>query len=168
MMKTFLQFLLVILCSSPVTSSGECLKGDCKNGCGVEVSPIRTYVGHFRNGQFHGQGVLSTFDGNKLVGQVEGDWKNGIPEGHVVVTNPDGSRGLIEWKDGIPHSSSGGKNVGQSENHENLGVVRITYPDGRIFVGNLRDGVPHGKGTMTYPDGTKQLGQWKNGKFVRE
>ena len=28
------------------------------------------------------------------------------------------------------------------------------------------DGKPHGQGTMTYPDGGKRTGEWKDGKLV--
>ena len=41
----------------------------------------------------------------------------------------------------------------------------ITYVGG-VYTGEIKDGLPHGKGTMTYPDGSKHEGIWKNGELV--
>jgi len=35
--------------------------------------------------------------------------------------------------------------------------------DGK-YLGEIRNGVPEGQGTLTFPDGTKYVGEWKNGK----
>ena len=64
------------------------------------------------------------------------------------------------------------------------------YPDGDYYIGDFKDGVKHGNGeyhystgtvyngqwenndksngygTMTYPDGTKKTGKWKDWKFL--
>ena len=37
----------------------------------------------------------------------------------------------------------------------------LTYPDGSKYVGQVKDGKAHGKGTMTWPDGAKYMGQWE-------
>ena len=34
------------------------------------------------------------------------------------------------------------------------------------YVGEHKDGKKHGKGNLTYADGSKYEGEWKNGKFV--
>ena len=41
----------------------------------------------------------------------------------------------------------------------------ITYPDGRKIVGEFKDGKINGKGTITYPDGRKFVGEYKDGKI---
>ena len=41
----------------------------------------------------------------------------------------------------------------------------ITYPDGRKIVGEFKDGKINGKGTETWPDGDKFVGEYKDGKI---
>ena len=42
----------------------------------------------------------------------------------------------------------------------------MTFPDGEKYVGEFKDETYHGKGTYTYPDGSKDEGIWKNGELV--
>ena len=37
-----------------------------------------------------------------------------------------------------------------------------THP---IYKGDVENGKPNGLGVMTYPDGHKYVGEWKNGKY---
>ena len=39
----------------------------------------------------------------------------------------------------------------------------ITYPNGEKYVGEFKEGLRNGQGTYTYPDGEKYVGEWKNG-----
>jgi len=41
----------------------------------------------------------------------------------------------------------------------------LTFPDGSKYVGQVKDGKPHGQGTLTFPGGYKYEGQFKNGAF---
>ena len=41
----------------------------------------------------------------------------------------------------------------------------LTYPDGSKYVGQVKDGKAHGQGTRTYTDGRKYAGKWKDGKM---
>jgi len=43
-----------------------------------------------------------------------------------------------------------------------LGVM--TYPDGHKYVGEWKNGKYNGQGTYTYPDGQKYVGRWKDDK----
>ena len=43
-----------------------------------------------------------------------------------------------------------------------LGVM--TYPDGHKYVGEWKNGKYNGQGTSTYPDGGKYVGRWKDGE----
>ena len=43
-----------------------------------------------------------------------------------------------------------------------LGVM--TYPDGHKYVGEWKDGNKNGQGTFTYSDGQKYVGRWKDDK----
>ena len=41
----------------------------------------------------------------------------------------------------------------------------MTYPDGAKYVGEYKDGKYHGKGTYTYFDEAKYIGEFKDGKM---
>ncbi|MDC1254462.1 hypothetical protein N8Z03_00510 [Pelagibacteraceae bacterium] len=40
----------------------------------------------------------------------------------------------------------------------------LTWPDGQKYVGEWKDGKQHGQGTLTWPDGEKFVGEWKDDK----
>lgn len=40
----------------------------------------------------------------------------------------------------------------------------ITYPNGSKYVGEFKDDKPNGQGTLTWPNGTKYVGEFKDGK----
>jgi hypothetical protein len=44
----------------------------------------------------------------------------------------------------------------------------MTWPDGRKYVGEFKDGARTGQGTMTYPDGRTVTGEFKDGEMVNK
>ena len=44
------------------------------------------------------------------------------------------------------------------------GVGSLTYPNGRKYVGEWKDGKRNGQGTQTWLDGRKYVGEYKDGK----
>ena len=40
----------------------------------------------------------------------------------------------------------------------------ITWADGGKYTGEFKDGFKNGQGTYTFADGTKYVGEWQNGK----
>jgi hypothetical protein len=40
------------------------------------------------------------------------------------------------------------------------------FSDGQLYVGEFKEGEHHGKGTITYYDKSREIGEWKDGKFV--
>jgi hypothetical protein len=42
----------------------------------------------------------------------------------------------------------------------------MTFPDGSKYTGQWKDGKMNGQGTMTHPDGKKHVGQFKNNEFI--
>ena len=94
-------------------------------------------------------------NGNKYVGQ----WKDDKPDGHGTMTWADGRKYVGEWKDGKYH--------GQGTLYDKDGKVihKGTFWDNEQYVGQVnKNGEPHGHGTMTWPDGEKYVGQWKEDK----
>ena len=45
------------------------------------------------------------------------------------------------------------------------GQGTLTFPDGKKYVGEFKDGKRHGQGTFIWPSGTKYVGEFKNGKM---
>ena len=40
----------------------------------------------------------------------------------------------------------------------------MTYADGVKYIGDWKDDNKHGQGTVTWPNGDKYIGEWKNDK----
>ena len=71
-----LLMLLVLLTIS--TSSGQCIKGDCKNGYGTKIlANGRQYVGEFKDSKIHGQGTYTYTSGDKHVGEYKDGKRHG-------------------------------------------------------------------------------------------
>ena len=45
------------------------------------------------------------------------------------------------------------------------GQGTLTFPDGKKYVGEFKDGKRNGQGTFTWPSGTKYVGEFKDGKM---
>jgi len=101
-----------------------CISGDCKNG----------------------PGKLVRINGDTIAGA----FIDGLAEGDVAQTHPDGECLTRKYSRGKPVNDSA--------------VIR--YPDGKSYVGMTREGVAHGVGTMTFPDGTIRSGLWIFGRFI--
>jgi hypothetical protein len=43
-----------------------------------------------------------------------------------------------------------------------------TFADRSKYVGEFKDGKRHGQGSMTYPNGEKRVGEFKDGKYVNK
>ena len=51
------------------------------------------------------------------------------------------------------------------EDRQPNGQGTITYPNGRKYVGEYKDGKYHGQGAFTYTDGSKYVGEYKDGEY---
>jgi hypothetical protein len=56
-------------------------------------------------------------------------------------------------------------NKEESEKNDDTEFDTITYPDGSKYSGEFKDGIKNGKGIYTYPDGTQYIGEFKDNKF---
>jgi large subunit ribosomal protein L40e len=126
------------------------------------------YVGEFKNGKWHGKGVLyKTYEDGKCVHTLDGEWANGAPFGfHQRITfdatysekiHSGVAKGLVLWE-GV----YGDTDKGQSKE------CVAKWADGRMYVGEMQGFQPHGKGEMTYPQGTASSGRkleglWEQG-----
>ena len=54
---------------------------------------------------------------------------------------------------------------GRKDGGEFSGQGTMTWPDGTKYVGEWKDGKRNGQGTWTSPDGQKYVGEWKDHKF---
>jgi|GEM_PF-5468983 len=170
----------------------RCLKGDCSNGHGELLfdKSCTKYIGNFKNGIFHGKGILIHPNGSE-----NGRWINGKRNGYFIYTANDGSKmygkliddrfegkfttvfpngykseyNYIDGKkngEGIRYYSSGAKFVAHYKNDEIIGRVKYIYPSGSKYYGYWKNGNENGKGTMIFKNGSKYIGLWKDGEMT--
>ena len=96
--KHLLLVLLSFLIYIPF-SDAQCLVGDCKDGYGKLVYKNGdTYIGQFKDGKSHGQGIC-VYSNPELKGmKYVGSWKAGKIEGEGRMHLADGSVTLGIWK----------------------------------------------------------------------
>jgi hypothetical protein len=61
----------------------------------------------------------------------------------------------------ILHAASCGHNKCIQKNCLN-GQRTLTWPDGTKYIGELKDNLMNGQGSITFPDGTKYVGKFRN------
>ncbi|MCB0545101.1 MAG: caspase family protein [Saprospiraceae bacterium] len=153
---------------------------DQPNGKGAYYFKTKErYEGDFKSGKFDGQGTMHYPDG----AYYTGGWKQNRKNGQGKFVDPTGKVTLGTWALGKLVNTSGSlaSNTNQSERPKpsttkpdvtglrNCGVVSCTsgkgyydYPDGSRWIGEFRNGYPHGKGTCYYADGNRYEGEWVN------
>ncbi|MEM9930645.1 MAG: caspase family protein [Bacteroidota bacterium] len=151
-----------------------CIQGDCEDGKGTYLTPGGAiYVGDFRSGEIHGQGICTYTDGSRY----EGQWSHRHPEGYGHKTWADGRSFTGQWRRGFPVNSDGvyqypdgalttpeGTLVIQSgclQGDCKNGQGVYAYADGSRYEGQFRSGRPNGSGTFSYPNG-----DWYQGQFL--
>jgi len=81
----------------------------------------------------------------------------------TILPNGDISKQHIISGDGRIYEGEA-KSTEVSDGPDGEGVM--TWLDGRKYTGQFRDGKMDGRGTMIYPDGKVEKGLWKDDKFV--
>ena len=153
------------------------------------------YEGDFKSGKFEGQGTMYYPDGAYYTGAWKNNRKNGsgkLVDSEGKVTN--GTWALGKLVNSTP--SAGNSNTAQTQNKpkpnnststastpantnkpsstkpdvsglRNCGTAYCTsgkgyydYPDGSRWVGEFKNGYPSGKGTCYYADGNRYEGEW--------
>ena len=147
-MKTiFFTFLLVLTSSLTFSQDNGCIYGDCENGFGKQVSNDLTYVGQFKNGQFHGVGNISMNSG----GMYTGLWSNGGMQAFGMLYRGDESLVIGQFNEGkiegVAVEYDSDQHLlyrGEFANGEynGKGYVYI-YEEKTIAYVNSKDGVPY-------------------------
>ena len=153
------------------------------------------YEGDFRYGKFEGKGTMYYPDGAYYTGGWKKNQKNG--QGRLVRTNGATDDGI--WVNGkfaganVPASSGNTGTIAQSNtqkpnkptagkpagkasgkadiaglnncnsNYCRNGKGYYDYPDGSRWIGEFKNGVPAGTGICYYAGGDRYEGQWANG-----
>ena len=208
----FFWFLLpaMLLVNSQTQLSAQCLEGNCRSGYGVfRFANGDKYVGNWANGQPHGKGKYyfasrERYEGDFRFGKFEGTgtmyypdgayytggWrknlKNGtgrlvrttgaITEGTWIngkystgATTPASNSGALAQATSKPPSkpAAGKADVGNMRNCNSIycrsGQGYYDYPDGSRWVGEFKNGVPAGRGICYYAGGDRYEGDWANG-----
>ena len=106
-----------------------------------------SYEGEFYNEKAHGNGLYIFSNGD----QVDGEFKNGIPNGWATMIKSDGSKYIGEFYQGEFH-----------------GEGTYWYPDGVKMEGEFKNGNIDGHVTATKANGEVGYAIFKNGEFVKE
>ena len=148
------------------------------------------YKGEWKNGKFHGKGILKEAWGDIYVG----DFKNNLAHGYGRQEDPDGGywegeikndqlNGKAIWvtaegdiyegnfKDGLLNGqgtaklSDGSVYTGNFVNDRLNGKGTVKLSDGRVYTGNFVNDKLNGKGKLTYKTGAIEEGIFKNDKL---
>ena len=104
------------------------------------------YQGEYALERYDGYGKLKQGDGT----HIEGYWKNGKPDGTVLIIMPNLDRHYATFSHGL-----------------RVAKCVILYIDGSQYEGETNSsGIPNGYGTMTYPASRERTGYFVDGKYV--
>ena len=122
------------------------------------------YKGEWKNGKFHGKGILKEAWGDIYVG----DFKNNLAHGYGRQEDPDGGY----WEGEIKNDKLNGKgilvtaegNVYEGDYKDDLlnGQGKITYKSGTVKEGTFKDDLLNGQGKITYKSGAVKEGTFKD------
>ena len=151
------------------------------------------YEGQFAQGKFQGRGTMHYPDGAYYTGA----WKNNRKNGFGKLVQPNGSIVQGNWVNGKLSSNSGTANTRTNPSNSNnnasstsssssasatasnsrldvsglrncsstycrSGKGYYDYPDGSRWIGEFKDGLPYGQGTCYYANGDRYEGAWQH------
>ena len=141
---------------------GSLGENDRPDGVGTMTWPSGTkYVGNWKEGRRHGEGILTRKDGYRY----EGEWKNGKKHGHGTAIWQD-AKYVGNWKEGKEHGLGEYTHLREGLVYEGefseaeFTSGTLTYPDGTKYIGQFKDFIPHGLVIRISADGLIQKGRW--------
>jgi len=172
-MKAFgLALLLFVGAVSAQSSLPACTGSDVSrwtNCQGTATFSWGKYVGEFKDGKFHGQGIGTSDKGNRYVGEH----RDGKPHGKGTFTWTSGNQYNGEFRDGKLHGqgtftwANGNRYVGEHRDGKQNGQGTYTTATGHKYVGEFRDSKLSGQGIVTYADGRPpEEGVFEEGRLV--
>lgn len=137
--------LSTVVLFSVLTSSAQCLSGDCQNGQSIYVFKNGArYEGQMQYGKLHGMGVLRYANGDVYTGH----WKANKREGE----------GILHTHDGLSYQ-------GSWVSHQLHGPVQVLDTKGGKYEGLWANGENRTAGTYTDASGRKTTGYWADHQF---
>jgi hypothetical protein len=132
------------------------------------------YVGKWKNGAEHGQGVHTWLNGDKYIGE----YRDSKRHGQGTYISADGNKYVGEFKNNKRHGQgtlkfgskskfADDKYVGEFRNVLPNGQGSYISADGHKYVGKWKDGKYNGQGTFIFSNGDKEEGMWNNGKLIK-
>ena len=119
------------------------------------------YEGQFNDNIAEGQGTYYWANGKKYIGQ----FRDNCNIGHgTLIFEPDDLLGRVRYE------GNWEKNPASTDTIFTCGIMsgygHMYWFDGTRYVGEFKNGLPNGYGQVFAKDGTvSQIGQWKNGRF---
>jgi|GEM_PF-5788938 len=113
-------YIVLLIVSFSIVCNSQCLNGDCENGLSRLMEADGTYIGHFKDGEKHGLGILYNNETYKLT-TTYNVFDNGIKQG-VQYTN---------------EKYAAGKNATKTYQHYEDGYP--VYPAIRLTYGSFSD-----------------------------
>ncbi len=93
--------------------------------------------------------------------KYQGQVKNVKPNGLGILIEPNGSKYVGSWKDGLKNGQGTFTSLFTYKNVQ--GTFTSLY--GSKYVGEWKNGKKDGQGTITWPDGEKYEGEWKDSEM---
>lgn len=140
------------------------IENNLPNGQGtMEYVNGWTYVGNWENGNWSGEGELTT---PEFV--YSGEWVTGIPQGEGLVKYTNGCSYDGTWNLGKRNGWGEAYNIdssyyqGEWVEGEYAGQGTLYFADGSVYDGQWSNGLQHGLGSYTSED-FHYVGQWEEG-----
>lgn len=137
----------------------------------AQVAETKTYKdGSVYTGQFNGrgkkegQGRMVWSNGN----QYEGQWKKDMPNGEGTFTYANGIVYQGQWVNNVAKGHGiitmpNGASIDGEWTEMGTGTGVMTWADGTRYVGSFKDGAPHGQGEKIWPNGDRYEGNFLQG-----
>jgi hypothetical protein len=163
----------VTLNDAQIVDLRNCISSDVLrwNNCvGTTIKDGNKYFGEFRNGKFHGRGTMTFNNGDKFVGE----FRDGIRQEDGMYISVDGRAPIdasrntstpvtvafaattVPAQNNLPGCT--GSDTSRWSN-----CVGTTTKDRNKYFGEFRNGKFHGRGTMTFINGDKFVGEFRDG-----